>query len=178
MRIKIFEYVQKSLTLRVFLPIFLCLILIFAVGIPYVFSIIEEMKNKHASQVVLDQNLLVKSKIINTIHTEFARSIRFAESELTIRWSKSPDDPYLTELFFEDAKNFYINNKSKQMFIALLQSNNYYFNSIETQYSENPRYVLSPTLPKDQWFYKLLNNEELEYEINVDHDWVLDRTNV
>lgn len=178
MRIKIFNYIRKSLTLRVFIPIFLCLLLIFAIGIPYVFSIIGNMRNNHASQVVLDQNHLVRSKIINTIQTEFTRSIRFAESELTIRWSKYPKDPYLTELFFEDAKNFYINNKSEQMFIALLESNKYYFNSNETKYTIEPRYVLSRDKPKDQWFYTLLDNEKLEYKINIDHDWVLDRTNV
>lgn len=126
-----------------------------------------------------EKNVLYeKSKVFEVLLPEVVLARKMASSPVLKEWVKAESDPgvrarAIAEL--EDYRSFF---RSKSYFFAIASSGNYYYND-ETGGHElqRPRYTLSRSIPKDEWFYSTLRRVD-DHELNVDTDRHLGVTKV
>ena len=126
-----------------------------------------------------EKNVLYeKSKVFEVLLPEVVLARKMASSPVLKEWVQSENDQMrrvraLAEL--EDYRSFF---RSKSYFFAIANSGNYYYNDDKGGHDlQSPRYTLSRSIPKDEWFYSTLRRVE-NHELNVDTDRHLGVTKV
>jgi diguanylate cyclase (GGDEF)-like protein len=122
--------------------------------------------------------LYEKSKVLQLLLREITLTQKMASSPLLKAWVASETDPRLLESAvaeLEDYRGFY---RSRSYFFAIAASGHYYFNDGSGGHDlRQARYTLSPSIPKDGWFYETLRTVK-DYQLNVDRDRHLGVTKV
>lgn len=126
-----------------------------------------------------EKNVLYeKSKVFEVLLPEVVLARKMASSPVLKEWVRAENDPgikarAIAEL--EDYRSFF---RSKSYFFAIAGSGHYYYNDDKGGYDlQRPRYTLSRSIPKDEWFYSTLRRVD-DHELNVDTDRHLGVTKV
>jgi diguanylate cyclase (GGDEF)-like protein len=161
-----------------FLVIFL---LIFAVGGATAWVLISAVNRGTVSTLsswFAEKSVLYeKSRVLQLMLREVVLAQKLASSPVLKAWVADEANPRakaraMAEL--EDYRQFF---RSESYFFALADSGNYYFSDGKATDPSAPRYTLSPTIPKDGWFYATLGEVD-DHRLNVDTDRVLKVTRV
>lgn len=164
-------------------PRFLLLTLLFfvAVAVPSWWGvrmlaegIVEQWAVRYAERVVLYD----KSRTLQPILREVALSRQLAQSQYLREWARAPDDAELTRRAITEMESFRENFQDQSYFVALRKNGRYYHNNASNEFAGRQlRYVLSPQVAENAWFYDLVRQER-DLHINVSPDPALGVTKV
>ncbi|MEX0958876.1 MAG: diguanylate cyclase [Burkholderiales bacterium] len=121
--------------------------------------------------------LYEKSKVLQLMLREVVLSQKMASSPVLKAWVRNENDPAARARAMAELADFRDFFRSRSYFFAIAESGNYYFDDGSGGDVSRPRYTLSPTIPKDGWFYATLSQVD-DYQLNVDTDRVLQVTKV
>jgi len=162
-----------------FLLIFILIFLVGAAGSYVVMArFTRDVVNTLGGWFAEKSVLYEKSRVLQLLVREITLAQKMASSPLLKAWVKNEFDPQIraraiAEL--EDYRHFF---RSQSYFFAIARSGNYYFNDEKNDADrQRPRYTLSPSVAKDDWFYTTLRQVP-DHELNVDTDRHLKVTRV
>jgi diguanylate cyclase (GGDEF)-like protein len=121
--------------------------------------------------------LYEKSKVLQLMLREVVLSQKMASSPVLKAWVRNENDPRARARAMAELADYRDFFRSGSYFFAIADSGNYYFDDGSGSEAASPRYTLSPTIPKDGWFYATLSQVD-DYQLNVDTDRVLQVTKV
>lgn len=140
-------------------------------------QVLDGVRNHFGEAYAVNFTKLKRESILAPVSRELALSRRFANSVLTRQWLLDEHDPAKKSAFFQEAEGYRQSFRDHNYFIASALSRNYYANSADKAFSENPRYVLGATKEADSWFFNSLKKTE-DFNINVNYDEHLNVTRV
>lgn len=156
---------NKFLTL--FIAIFLAgSVVSYAVTAWFIHDIVAGLGGWFAEKSVLYE----RTRVVQFLVREITLTQKMASSPLLKAWVKNESDPQVKARAISELEDFRNSFRSKSYFLAVASSGNYYFN--DEQGGANPyvpRYTLSPSIAKDEWFYATLSKVR-DYELNVNTD--------
>ncbi|WP_217477771.1 biofilm regulation protein phosphatase SiaA [Stutzerimonas stutzeri] len=114
---------------------------------------------------------LNRERLFAPVTRELALAQRLAESQITRAWLLDEDDAARRELFFREAAGYQRALGDHSYFAASAATHRYYSNGDQQAPSEQPRYVMKPDNPDDEWFYVTLRSDA-PYHLNVDRSVV------
>jgi len=122
------------------------------------------------------QVMFDKSRILAPLIREIALARQMAAEPAIIAMALREHDPEFRRRGIAVMEKYRSNFRDHSYFAAFAQSGNYYFNDAANQYAgKQLRYMLSPTVAKDRWFYATLTDVK-EYEISLDFNAQLNVT--
>ena len=136
---------------------------------------LDSVQQHFAEGYAINANQLSRERIFAPISKERALASRMAHSGITRQWLTHETNEDYRTFFFQDAEGFRQEFRDHAYFIINTDSRNYYFNSNETEFSDQPHYQLSPDTPADDWFFSTLQ-AKADFNINVDHNPQLNTT--
>ncbi len=114
------------------------------------------------------QVMFDKSRTLAPLIREIALARQMAAEPAIIAMALREHDPEFRRRGIAVMEKYRSNFRDHSYFAAFAQSGNYYFNDAANQYAgKQLRYVLSPTVAKDKWFYATLTDVK-EYEVSLD----------
>ena len=126
-----------------------------------------------------EKNVLYeKSKVFEVLLPDVALARKMASSPVLKEWVASESDPRIKARAIAELEDYRSFFRSKSYFFAIASSGNYYYNDENGGHDlRRPRYTLSRSIPKDEWFYSTLRRVD-DHELNVDTDRHLGVTKV
>ena len=136
---------------------------------------LDGVQQYFAEGYATNANQLSRERIFAPISKERALASRFANAGITRQWLTHESNDNYRSAFFQEAEGFRQEFRDHAYFIINTGSRNYYFNSNETEFSDQPHYQLSPNAPEDDWFFST-QQAKADFNINVDHSAQLNTT--
>ncbi len=117
-------------------------------------------------------------KTLNPIISELTKVNKLKKDIDIINFAQDDFDPVNIEKAINTLEEYRENFKNKNYFLALKNSQHYYYNNRENEYKENPLiYTLDKNKKSDKWFFTSIK-ENKDFNINVDKDINLNVTNI
>lgn len=165
----------SGLRARSFLALLITCLLVLLPAAVLGWLVLQNIHQHFAEGYVTNLNQLSRERIFAPISREQALSSRLAHSEVTRQWLLEEQDEGKRQLFFREAEGFRRDFRDRAYFIANVSSQHYYFNSDETDFSDQPRYRLRADNPDDSWFFSTMASTS-DFNINVDRNPHLNTT--
>ena len=112
---------------------------------------------------------LKRESILAPVSRDLALAQRFSDSVVSRQWLLDEEDAGKKSLFFREAEGYRKYFRGRSYFISSAISRHFYFNDETKPFSDQPRYILDPSTPSEDWFFSSLAQTE-DYNINVDHN--------
>lgn len=154
---------------------FLLLILTFmaliaAVGFFAFKQVTDLVVDRWGQRLVENQVRYNSSRLLQPLDREIALARQMARSPTLIQWAENPEDEELRQEAMKELESFRLNYHSKNYFIALTETLDYYHNDASGNYTGNElRYKLRASRPADAWFFRLVD-EGRDLHININPD--------
>lgn len=165
-------FLENTLNLRprFFIVNTMLMLLAFVFSVSIFWHIADNTVKKWSLSLAEKQLLYDKTRAVQYITKEIFLSKQMSTSKVIINWAKNQDNKEFISKGIEEMDNYRLNFTDGNYFIAFLDSGKYYYNnSIENNYSSEPRYILDKENPDDAWFYTLVH-EKKDFHINVNPD--------
>jgi serine phosphatase RsbU (regulator of sigma subunit) len=140
-------------------------------------QVIDGIRDNLGQAYARNTTLLNREKIFSPISRELALMNRLADSQVSKEWLLDEENPVKRALFFREAEGYRRDFHDHSYFIISNSSLGYYFNDTEKPFSTAARYSLNANKVEDSWYFSTIKNT-IDYNINVDHDVVLDVTKI
>ncbi|MGM0424000.1 MAG: biofilm regulation protein phosphatase SiaA [Thermodesulfobacteriota bacterium] len=121
--------------------------------------------------------LLSAQQIEAPITKELALAQRFADSVLLKQWLMDEESDSKRSRFFQEADGYEQAFQGKNYFLVNHESQAYYYNGPDKEYSQEPRYHLDPENSDDEWYFTTMQDFDT-FTINVNPDVHLQKTQV
>ena len=123
------------------------------------------------------QVLYDKERSIHPILQELELTQKLAKSEAITSWAANEQNGAAKAKGLSALEKFRQQTVDKSYFLALMDSQVYYFSDVSSVNSDQPRYRLDPQKPADRWFYNTLEQPKT-CTLNVEPNEVLKTTKV
>jgi len=125
---------------------------------------------------------MYSSEIVTSIESHISREIgltlKMANTRSIINWMMHETDQTYKKMAFEELVSFAEILHDQNLFLALDQSKNIYFNDMSTSFESFEKSgTLSETIPDDIWYFKTIASES-GYLLNIDRDRFLNTIRV
>jgi hypothetical protein len=120
-------------------------------------QLMNKLNEQWGNQFVKRQVMFDKYRALAPLIREIALARQMAAEPAIIEMALHENNAELRQRGIAAMEKYRFNFRDHSYFAAFAQSGNYYYNDATNQYaSKQKRYVLSPTSPKDKWFYATL----------------------
>lgn len=107
---------------------------------------------------------------LEALMREVSLAEMLARSPVLREWAADEDNPEKRVRGLKELEHFRLAFKDRSYFFVSHATGNYYFNDRDNSYGATPlRYRVSPSNPRDGWYYKTIANGK-GCHLNVDHD--------
>jgi len=138
----------------------------------------QQINEAWAQRFVRQQIDFDKYRTFAPIRQEIAVVEKLAQEPSIINMALHEEDPVARAEGLKTLERYRTQFADKSYFAAFSQTGNYYFNDRDCQFlGKEWQYQLSPTDPKDAWFYDIVRLGD-RYQINVNKDNTLNTTKV
>lgn len=133
-------------------------------------QLMSKLNQQWGEKFTQRQVMFDKFRTLSPLIREIALARQLAADPAIIDMALHEQDAEMQRRGIAAMERYRFNFRDHSYFAAFAQSGNYYFNDALNQYKgKQLRYKLSPTSPKDKWFYATLV-EGKEYQVNLDPD--------
>lgn len=133
-------------------------------------QLMNKVNQQWSEQFAQRQVMFDKYRTLSPLIREIALARQMAAEPAIIDMALHEHDPEMRRRGIAAMEKYRFNFRDHSYFAAFAQSGNYYFNDAADQYAgKQLRYQLSPSSPKDKWFYATLVDGK-EYQVNLDPD--------
>jgi len=133
-------------------------------------QLMDKLNQQWGEQFTQRQVMFDKYRTFSPLIREIALARQLAAEPDIIAMALHEQDAAKRQRGIAAMERYRFNFRDHSYFAAFAQSGNYYFNDAANQYTgKQLRYTLSPTSPKDKWFYATLVDGK-EYQVNIDPD--------
>ncbi|MEI7843477.1 MAG: diguanylate cyclase [Gallionellaceae bacterium] len=130
----------------------------------------NKLNQQWGEQFTERQVMFDKYRTLAPLIREIALARQMAAEPSIIEMALHENNPEMRRKGLAAMEKYRFNFRDHSYFAAIAKSGNYYYNDAKSQYAgKQLRYVLSPTEPKDKWFYATLIDGK-EYQVNIDPD--------
>lgn len=156
---------------RNFLTLVVFLVSVFILVGFYAFKqITDNVIESWGQRMIENQVRYNSSRLLQPLEREIALAQQMAASPTLIAWAKDPANPQLDAAARTELESFRRNFNSKNYFIALTKSNDYYHNNEANEFfGQELQYRLRESRPADAWFFGLVE-QGLDFHININPD--------
>ncbi len=169
----------NALGLRGKLLLALLLTFLLAVGLATAVGVqaLADLRAYFGESYARNFTALSKQRILAPVARELALSQQLAESVVTREFLANENSIEHRQRFFAEARGYQATFADHSYFLISARSRHYYFNDNRSPESNQPRYVVDPSLPENAWFVSTLLRAA-PYNINIDYDSALRLTKV
>ncbi len=169
---------MPGLTWRVFLAMTILLVIMLALVIGQTYSAYLRARSIYAERFAVDHTRLMTSGLEVKINGDLLLSQTLALSQITRQYFSGNGDEELRRLFISESEKVRELSPGKRLFYARLAGGEVVINEPGLDLSHEPRYFLDPLNPGDRWFFRLIEDQDEEYELNIDTNRVLSSSNI
>ncbi len=131
-------------------------------------QLMNKVNQQWGEKLTEGQVLFDKHRTLAPLIREITLARQMAVEPAIIDMALHEHDPEFRRRGIAAMEKYRFNFRDQSYFAVFAQSSNYYFNDAANQYAgKQLRYVLSPTVAKDKWFYATLTDVK-EYEVSLD----------
>lgn len=139
--------------------------------------VVSEGRQYSATTYAESYTELNYQKILTPMSRELSLAQRFAELSSMKNWLKNPADEAAKALAMEDIRSFQKGFEGGSVFIASDKDLQYYFYDDYLPVGGDPQYYIDENEPSNKWYF-LTRKQNQPYDINVDLNEYLDKTNI
>lgn len=133
-------------------------------------ALLKNINEDWAERFVKKQIIFDKNRTLLPIMREVSLAKEMSQDPLIIEMALHEEDLSVKQKGIEALERYRLKFQDRSYFMAIVKSQNYYFNDELNQYDgKQLRYVLSPSNANDNWFYDTISEHD-DYQINVDKD--------
>lgn len=133
-------------------------------------QLMDKLNRQWSEKFTQRQVMFDKFRTLAPLIREIALARQLAAEPAIVAMALREQDKAVQQSGVAAMERYRFNFRDHSYFAAFAQSGNYYFNDAANQYGgKQLRYTLSPTSPKDKWFYATLVDGK-EYQVNLDPD--------
>ncbi|WP_133010924.1 biofilm regulation protein phosphatase SiaA [Marinomonas flavescens] len=140
-------------------------------------ALLKEGKIYSAKNYAKSFTELNYQKILTPISRELALAERFAGTSTVKEWMEDPSNITKQAAFTEDVEGFLSSFQDHSLFFVTDATKDYYFSDENNPFSMTPKYRLSHSAPRDDWYFQTRQQPSL-FNINVDEDEHLKLTKI
>lgn len=133
-------------------------------------SLMNKLNQRWGEQFAQRQVMFDKYRTLAPLIREIALAKQMAAEPAIIEMALHENNAVVKTHGIAAMEKYRFNFRDHSYFAAFAKSGHYYFNDSKNQYANKQlRYVLSPTMAKDRWFYATLVSGN-KYQVNLDPD--------